>query len=97
MNKPESSGFEPQSRINCVPVTDIEQVKGVLSKTCCKTRSRSTHQNMDPDEIKVFVEIDRINNRGSSTIFKRHEYDRVKCDRRDQPCRSRLAANNITF
>jgi len=39
MNKPKPSGFEPQSRINCVPVKDIEQVKGVLSKTCCKTRS----------------------------------------------------------
>ncbi len=73
VNKP--SGFEPQVPVNYVPVTDIEQAKGrTIENTMHDMMKGNPDQSMDQHQIKVFVQIDKINDGIASTIFKGHEY-----------------------
>jgi small subunit ribosomal protein S3Ae len=73
VNKP--SGFEPQVPVNYVPVTDVEQAKGrTIENTLHDMMKGNPDQSMDQHQIKIFVQIDRINDGIASTIFKGHEY-----------------------
>jgi small subunit ribosomal protein S3Ae len=73
VNKP--SGFEPQVPVNYVPVTDVEQAKGrTIENTLHDMMKGNPDQSMDQHQIKVFVQIDKINDGIASTIFKGHEY-----------------------
>jgi small subunit ribosomal protein S3Ae len=73
VNKP--SGFEPQVPVNYVPVTDVEQAKGrTVENTLHDMMKGNPDQSMDQHQIKIFVQIDRINDGIASTIFKGHEY-----------------------
>ncbi len=73
VNKP--SGFEPQVPVNYVPVTDVEQAKGrTIENTLHDMMKGNPNQSMDQHQIKVFVQIDKINDGIASTIFKGHEY-----------------------
>jgi small subunit ribosomal protein S3Ae len=73
VNKP--SGFEPQVPVNYVPVTDVEQAKGrTIENTLHDMMKGNPNQSMDQHQIKVFVQIDKINDGVASTIFKGHEY-----------------------
>jgi len=73
VNKP--SGFEPQVPVNYVPVTDVEQAKGrTIENTLHDMMKGNPDQSMDQHQIKIFVQIDKINDGIASTIFKGHEY-----------------------
>lgn len=73
VNKP--SGFEPQMPINYIPVTDPTQIKGrTIENTLHDMMKGNPDQSMDQHQIKVFVEIDRVNDGVATTIFKGHEY-----------------------
>jgi small subunit ribosomal protein S3Ae len=73
VNKP--SGFEPQVPVNYVPVTDVEQAKGrTIENTLHDMMKGNPDQSMDQHQIKVFIQIDKINDGIASTIFKGHEY-----------------------
>ena len=73
VNKP--SGFEPQTPINYIPVTDTSQIKGrTIENTLHDMMRGNPDQSMDQHQIKVFIEIDRITDGAASTIFKGHEY-----------------------
>lgn len=73
VNKP--SGFEPQVPVNYIPVTDIEQAKGrTIENTLHDMMKGNPDQSMDQHQIKVFIQIDKINDGIASTIFKGHEY-----------------------
>src|ERR671931_1666355 len=73
VNKP--SGFEPQVPVNYIPVTDVEQAKGrTIENTLHDMMKGNPDQSMDQHQIKIFVQIDRINDGIASTIFKGHEY-----------------------
>ena len=73
VNKP--SGFEPQTPINYIPVTDSNQIKGrTIENTLHDMMKGNPDQSMDQHQIKVFVEINSVNDGVASTIFKGHEY-----------------------
>ena len=73
VNKP--SGFEPQTPINYIPVTDSTQIKGrTIENTLHDMMKGNPDQSMDQHQIKVFIQIDMINDGVASTIFKGHEY-----------------------
>lgn len=73
VNKP--SGFEPPGSVNYVPVTDGEQAKGrVIENTLHDMMKGNPDQTMDQHQIKVFIQIDKINDGTASTRFKGHEY-----------------------
>src|SRR5919197_4693472 len=73
VNKP--SGFEQQVQVNYIPVTDVEQAKGrTIENTLHDMMKSNPDQSMDQHQIKIFVQIDRINDGIASTIFKGHEY-----------------------
>jgi small subunit ribosomal protein S3Ae len=73
VNKP--SGFEPQTPINYIPVTDTTQIKGrTIENTLHDMMRGNPDQSMDQHQIKVFIEIDRVSDGAASTIFKGHEY-----------------------
>ena len=69
VNKP--SGFDPAGPVNYIPITDAEQAKGrVIENTMYDIMKQDPSQH----QIKVFIQIDRINDGNASTIFKGHEY-----------------------
>jgi len=69
INKP--SGFEPAGPVNYIPITDVEQAKGrVIENTMFDIMKQDPSQH----QIKVYIQIDRINDGNASTIFKGHEY-----------------------
>lgn len=69
INKP--SGFEPAGPVNYIPITDAEQAKGrVIENTMYDMMKQDPSQH----QIKVFIQIDKINDGSASTIFKGHEY-----------------------
>ncbi len=69
VNKP--SGFDPAGPVNYIPITDAEQAKGrVIENTMYDIMKQDPLQH----QIKVFIQIDRINDGNASTIFKGHEY-----------------------
>jgi small subunit ribosomal protein S3Ae len=73
VNKP--SGFEPQMPINYIPVTDPNQIKGrTIENTLHDMMKGNPDQSMDQHQIKVFIEINGVNDGVASTIFKGHEY-----------------------
>ncbi|MDQ3836424.1 MAG: 40S ribosomal protein S3a/S1 [Thermoproteota archaeon] len=73
VNKP--SGFEPQMPINYIPVTDPNQIRGrTIENTLHDMMKGNPDQSMDQHQIKVFIEINGINDGVASTIFKGHEY-----------------------
>jgi small subunit ribosomal protein S3Ae len=73
VNKP--SGFEPPGSVNYVPITDGEQAKGrVIENTLHDMMKGNPDQTMDQHQIKIFLQIDRINDGSASTRFKGHEY-----------------------
>ncbi|MFL6480000.1 MAG: 30S ribosomal protein S3ae [Nitrososphaera sp.] len=73
VNKP--SGFEPQMPINYIPVTDSNHIKGrTIENTLHDMMKGNPDQSMDQHQIKIFVEINSINDGVASTIFKGHEY-----------------------
>ncbi|MFL6371631.1 MAG: 30S ribosomal protein S3ae [Nitrososphaera sp.] len=73
VNKP--SGFEPQMPINYIPVTDSNQIKGrTIENTLHDMMKGNPDQSMDQHQIKIFVEINSVNDGVASTIFKGHEY-----------------------
>jgi small subunit ribosomal protein S3Ae len=73
VNKP--SGFEPQVPVNYIPITDIEQAKGrTIENTLHDMMKGNPDQSMNQHQIKIFVQIDKINDGIASTIFKGHEY-----------------------
>ncbi|MDQ3835384.1 MAG: 30S ribosomal protein S3ae [Thermoproteota archaeon] len=73
VNKP--SGFEPQMPINYIPVTDPNQIKGrTIENTLHDMMKGNPDQSMDQHQIKVFIEINGINDGVASTVFKGHEY-----------------------
>jgi small subunit ribosomal protein S3Ae len=73
VNKP--SGFEPQTPINYIPVTDPTQIKGrTIENTLHDMMRGNPDQSMDQHQIKVFIEIDSISDGVANTIFKGHEY-----------------------
>lgn len=73
VNKP--AGFEPPGSVNYVPITDAEQAKGrVIENTLHDMMKGNPDQSMDQHQIKIFVQIDKINDGSASTRFKGHEY-----------------------
>ena len=73
VNKP--SGFEPQMPINFIPVTDPTQIKGrTIENTLHDMMKGNPDQSMDQHQIKIFIQIDNINDGAATTIFKGHEY-----------------------
>ncbi len=73
VNKP--SGFEPPGSVNYVPVTDAEQAKGrVIENTLHDMMKGNPEQSMDQHQIKVFIQIENINDGTATTRFKGHEY-----------------------
>ncbi|MDQ3847826.1 MAG: 40S ribosomal protein S3a/S1 [Thermoproteota archaeon] len=73
VNKP--SGFEPQMPINYIPVTDPNQIRGrTIENTLHDMMKGNPDQSMDQHQIKVFIEINGVNDGVASTIFKGHEY-----------------------
>ena len=69
------SGFEPQVAVNYIPVTDVEQAKGrTIENTLHDMMKGNPDQSMDQHQVKVFVQIVRINDGIASTIFQGHEY-----------------------
>ena len=69
INKP--SGFEPAGPVNYIPITDVEQAKGrVIENTMFDIMKQDPAQH----QIKVYIQIDRINDGNATTIFKGHEY-----------------------
>lgn len=73
VNKP--AGFEPPGSVNYVPITDADLAKGrVIENTLHDMMRGNPDQSMDQHQIKVFVQIDRINDGSASTRFKGHEY-----------------------
>jgi small subunit ribosomal protein S3Ae len=73
VNKP--SGFEPQTPINYIPVTDPTQIKGrTIENTLHDMMRGNPDQSMDQHQIKVFIEIHSISDGVANTIFKGHEY-----------------------
>ncbi|AFU58710.1 30S ribosomal protein S3ae [Candidatus Nitrososphaera gargensis Ga9.2] len=73
VNKP--YGFEPQVPVNYVPITDVEHAKGrTIENTLHDMMKGNPDQSMDQHQIKVFIQIDKINDGIASTIFKGHEY-----------------------
>jgi small subunit ribosomal protein S3Ae len=68
VNKP--SGFEPQ-----MPINYPNQIKGrTVENTLHDMMKGNPDQSMDQHQIKVFIEINGINDGVASTIFKGHEY-----------------------
>jgi small subunit ribosomal protein S3Ae len=73
VNKP--AGFEPPGSVNYVPITDADQAKGrVIENTLHDMMKGNPDQSMDQHQIKVYVQIDKINDGAASTRFKGHEY-----------------------
>ncbi|NOJ27614.1 MAG: 30S ribosomal protein S3ae [Nitrososphaera sp.] len=73
VNKP--SGFEPPGAVNYIPVTDADQAKGrVIENTLHDMMKGNPEQTMDQHQIKVFVQIENINDGTATTRFKGHEY-----------------------
>lgn len=73
VNKP--AGFEPPGSVNYVPITDADQAKGrVIENTLHDMMKGNPDQSMDQHQIKIYVQIDKINDGNASTRFKGHEY-----------------------
>ena len=73
VNKP--AGFEPPGSVNYVPITDADQATGrVIENTLHDMMKGNPDQSMDQHQIKIYVQIDKINDGNASTRFKGHEY-----------------------
>ncbi|MGI0020267.1 MAG: 30S ribosomal protein S3ae [Nitrososphaera sp.] len=73
VNKP--AGFEPPGSVNYVPITDAAQATGrVIENTLHDMMKGNPDQSMDQHQIKIYVQIDKINDGSASTRFKGHEY-----------------------
>ena len=74
VNKP--VGFEPGGPVNYIPITDIEQAKGrVIENTMFDVMKGSGREgDASLHVIKVYLQIDKINDGAASTIFRGHEY-----------------------
>lgn len=73
VNKP--AGFEPPGSVNYVPITDAEQAKGrVIENTLHDMMKGNPDQSMDQHQIKVFIQVEKINDGTANTRFKGHEY-----------------------
>lgn len=68
VNAPSAFGGSP---LNYIPITDVELAKGrVIENTMFDVMKQDPTQH----QIKLYVQIDRINDGTASTIFKGHEY-----------------------
>jgi small subunit ribosomal protein S3Ae len=68
VNSPAAFGAEP---LNHIPITDADQATGrVIENTMYDIMKQDPSQH----QIKVFVQINKINDGVASTIFKGHEY-----------------------
>ena len=73
LNKP--AGFDPPGSVNYVPITDADQATGrVIENTLHDMMKGNPDQSMDQHQIKIYVQIDKINDGNASTRFKGHEY-----------------------
>lgn len=73
VNKP--AGFEPAGSVNYVPITDVDQATGrVIENTLHDMMKGNPDQTLDQHQIKIYVQIDKINDGSASTRFKGHEY-----------------------
>ena len=73
VNKP--AGFEPPGSVNYVPITDVDQATGrVIENTLHDMMKGNPDQTLDQHQIKIYVQIDKINDGSASTRFKGHEY-----------------------
>lgn len=73
VNKP--AGFEPPGSVNYVPITDAGQATGrIIENTLHDMMKGNPDQSMDQHQIKIYVQIDKINDGSATTRFKGHEY-----------------------
>jgi small subunit ribosomal protein S3Ae len=68
VNSPSAFGSTP---LNYIPITDRD---GAIGRVVENTVYDIMKQDMTQHQIKIFVQIDRINDSVASTIFKGHEY-----------------------